>query len=58
LGEKYDQATEQLKELREKQMTAELSIIQAKFDIMKQQQQYEYEQQKQQQNRNSSCAMM
>jgi hypothetical protein len=57
LGEKYDEETGQLRELREKQMTAELSIIQAKFDIMQQQQQ-QYEQQKQQQNRNSSCATM
>jgi hypothetical protein len=39
LGEKYDEATAQLKELREKQMTAELSIIRANFEIIQRQQQ-------------------
>jgi hypothetical protein len=47
LGEKYDQATEQLKELREKQVTAELSIIRANFEIIQRQQQQQQQQQQQ-----------
>jgi predicted RNase H-like HicB family nuclease len=56
LGKTYDQATEQLKELREKQVTAELSIIRANFKIIQRQQQQQ--QKNEQQNSNSSCTMM